>query len=68
MNKEPIHFWLYVLIVLCVLVGWIARGVIENREEKTLQGAMAWGYDEAQNVWNRIRVDEKGHVLCSKNE
>lgn len=27
---------------------------------------MAYGYVEKDNVWNRIRVDEKGFVMCSK--
>jgi hypothetical protein len=52
------------LILFCVFVGWVLRGIIEKGVN--LDKAMAWGYNDENNVWNRIRVDTKGYVMCHK--
>lgn len=62
-SKYP-YVMLVVLAALCVLIGWAARGV---SNDVGLGKAMAWGYSESNNVWNRIRVDEQGYVLCHKD-
>lgn len=41
--------------------GWIMKG------EGGLYKSMAWGFEEKSQLWNRIRVDEKGYVLCHKD-
>ena len=54
------------LIVLCVVLGWVVRGIMESNQP--LQKiAMGYGYEEKSNVWNRIRVDEQGYVMCHKD-
>lgn len=63
MGSRYPYFMLGMLIVLCVVVGWVARGVISD---VNIGKAMAWGFDDKTQLWNRIRVDAEGHVICSK--
>lgn len=47
--------------------GMVVERYVGNSVKPTqLIPTMAYGYFEKDNVWNRMRVDEKGHVLCSK--
>jgi len=68
-NREEVmgttwpYFWLGVLCVICLAIGWGARSL---SNEVQLSKAMAWGYEEKSNLWNRIRVDAHGFVFCSK--
>jgi len=55
-----------ILVILCLFIGWIGRGAVENNKKLELNTSMAWGFDEANQNWNRIRVDEKGYVICHK--
>jgi hypothetical protein len=57
------YFWLGILCVICIAIGWGARSLTD---EVKLSKAMAWGYEENSNLWNRIRVNEKGYVICAK--
>ena len=34
--------------------------------KKDIQPVSAYGLYEKDQVWNRIRVDEKGNVICHK--
>ena len=63
--KYP-YVMLGIFSILCIMIGWSVRGYVENTNP--LGKAMAWGYDEISNTWNRIRVDEKGYVMCHKEE
>ena len=52
-----------ITIFICVffggLIGYMSRGPGTTM-------ALAWGFQEDKDVWNRIRVDERGYVLCHK--
>lgn len=58
------------LFILGVYVGIVGVYMKEKMEHPT--GTItdnvtaSYGYYEKDNVWNRIRVDEHGHVLCHK--
>jgi hypothetical protein len=62
MGSRYPYFMLGCLIVLCLVIGWVVRGIVENQPKMVF----SMGYDEKMNLWNRIRVDAEGHVLCSK--
>ena len=65
-TKNP--YWLLViLVVVCIWIGWSARGIKDN-DSSMIYKSMAWGYDEVNNNWNRIQVDNKGYVICNKKE
>lgn len=55
----------FVILVICVffsgLIGYLMRGSSEQ-----LNKSMAWGFEEKKNVWNRIRVNESGFIICAK--
>lgn len=57
-------FMLCMLIVLCIIIGWTSRGIVKGNDT-IMSKSMAWGYDETDNMWNRIRVDKDGHVICN---
>ena len=60
------YVWLGGLIVYMFLVGYVVRGIVEKQ---TLQlPVMAYGFQEDKQVWNRIRVNEQGRVLCAKEQ
>ena len=56
------------VLILLVGVSFVLGMIIENivYKNKVLPSAMAYGLYEKDQVWNRIRVDEQGHVLCHK--
>ena len=48
-----------------IFIGKLMFGIYDN--EKTLTRMTgAYGFDEKSNMWNRIRVDENGNVICHK--
>lgn len=62
-----IILWIVIFIVYLSVgigVGYLIRGSSELMGKAV--PAMAWGYEEKNNVWNRIRVDEQGNVMCHK--
>ena len=61
----------YVLIFVGVLtvflVGYAVGATVNSIIKVGLErSAMSYGYYEKDNVWNRIRVDDSGRVLCTK--
>jgi len=52
-----------VVLIICMgiagMIGYALRDV-------PLYRAMAWGFEEKEQVWNRIRVDAQGYVMCHK--
>ena len=54
--------WIAILIVCFFVSGFF--GYLVKASSEPLGKAMAWGYEEKSNVWNRIRVDEQGFVMC----
>ena len=57
------------IMVICgILIAMFIGGLIGYmmREGSYYTHSMAWGYEEKSNVWNRIRVDEVGFVMCHK--
>jgi hypothetical protein len=61
MNNKSL---LIILVLVCILVGWLVRGIVENSKKLEMNKAMAWGFEEKSQLWNRIRVDEQGFVMC----
>lgn len=61
-------YWMIGFLVLaCIIVGWSIRGIVDKKPDyEVLKGSMAYGFQEDEEVWNRIRVDVKGNVICSK--
>lgn len=58
-----------IVFVIAGIVGTFSLGMIIGEilyKNKVLPSAMAYGLYEKDQVWNRIRVDENGHVLCHK--
>lgn len=53
------------IFLFIVLVSGIQLGKALEAKEP-LKPMMAYGLVEKDQVWNRIRVDELGHVLCHK--
>jgi len=51
-----------ITIVLAVYSTFITFALSKVKQPYV---AMAMGLDEEKNVWNRIRVDEKGRVMCA---
>ena len=65
MNNGIVALSLIVMLIFGVFIGKLAFGVYDN--EKTLTRMTgAYGFDEKSNMWNRIRVDENGNVICYK--
>ena len=52
------------LAAVCITIGWVGRELTVKKYE--LSPAMAYGVDESTQLWNRIRVNEQGHVFCVK--
>jgi hypothetical protein len=50
--------WSIAILVFIIRINSDMSKVIER-------GMFAYGYHEKEGVWNRIRVDEKGHVYCA---
>jgi len=42
--------------------------VYELFGEDIKEGIPALGYNENKRAWNRIQIDEKGHVICAEEE
>ena len=56
-----------IAVLFAVMVLGIQMGkLIAEREANELNPVMAYGFLEKDQIWNRIRVDEQGHVLCHK--
>jgi len=57
-----------VLIGLCaILFALVTYGIgFYEGLTKRPMAAFAMGYEESKGVWNRIRVDSEGRVLCSR--
>lgn len=53
-----------VLIVLTVCIIFTS-GIIIGSRYSPVHTAFALGYYEEKDVWNRIRVDEHGQVICT---
>lgn len=66
MEQNKKRYFLIVVALVCfgagVLVSSILHKLTSNR--LTTLGA-AYGYNEKYDVWNRIRVDFQGNVICS---
>lgn len=52
-------------LIITLLFGMLVGGYISNMTQ-AFKPMMAYGLDEKDNAWNRIRVDSKGHVICGK--
>jgi hypothetical protein len=56
------------LSFIMFIIGMGAGDYISKRTQvKVPEGMLAFGYNEENNVWNRIRVDEFGKVICRKD-
>jgi hypothetical protein len=56
-----------ILAVALMFVGYVGRAVQEQLGKSIIrERAMSYGFNEVNNVWNRIRVNEQGYVLCVK--
>lgn len=64
-DKYP-YVLLIVFASICIVIGWVSRGVSNNSNMQNLHTAMAWGFEEEKQVWNRIRVNSEGKVICAK--
>lgn len=61
------YVWLFLLVVTMYLVGFYMRGAVDKALTEELHtGVMSYGYEEKSQLWYRIRVDEKGNVMCHK--
>ena len=57
---------LAILLFVCMLFGWAIRGIVDS---KALQRpTMSYGYEEATQLWHRIRVNDRGQIVCAKEE
>jgi len=58
--------WKIVIVVIASIIFGVIGGYIMRGPSEPLNKAMAWGFEEKSNVWNRIRVNESGFVICAK--
>ena len=67
MIGKYLYLLLSVLCILCITVGWVARAVVENKIREDTKSELtierAWGFNESNQTWNRIRVKEVYNVL-----
>ena len=54
--------WIVLAVVLIFLAGYVGGSAAARAR---MPAAFAFGYNEAADNWNKIRVDEKGHVICA---
>lgn len=57
------------ILLLClfsVIVGYTMRSIQFSLDSHIRDKVMAYGFNETNNVWNRIRVNDQGHVVCVK--
>ena len=70
MNNELVALSLILMLIFGVFIGKLVFGVYDTENTLTRMTLTrmtgAYGFDEKSNMWNRIRVDEQGHVLCHK--
>lgn len=64
MKETMTIVWLIIFVIFVFIVGMVTGKALDTRERI----AMSYGLYEKDNVWNRIRVDDKGHVICSMEE
>lgn len=55
---------LIVLAVVCISIGWVGHGLKNKSTE--FKPMMAYGINETTQLWNRVRVDGEGKVVCSR--
>jgi len=58
-------------IIICgVLIAMFVGGFMGYlmRGQGNYTTSLSMGFDETKNVWNRIRVDEQGNVICHKEK
>lgn len=58
-NKVIIISGIIVAMFVGGLCGFFMRGEVGRT-------SFAYGFEEQKQVWNRIRVDEHGYVICHK--
>lgn len=74
MGTIKMKIYYYILgLILGLVIGCLLGGtyVLYRYDFKTLKPTKAsacLGLNEKENVWNRIRVDEKGYVICSQEK
>jgi hypothetical protein len=56
---------LFSVMLMSIVSMFFIVGIFTKISVFEQRGFFAYGYDEKQNVWNRIRVDEKGHIYCT---
>lgn len=54
--------------IACLVIGYAIKSVQVALDNRIQEKAMAYGFNEASNVWNRIRVNDKGQVVCVKEQ
>ncbi len=52
--------------LVTVWITWVFLEVAKPKLHPPLQPVAALGLNEEKQVWNRIRVDDLGHVICAK--
>lgn len=55
---------LIILAVVCISIGWVGHGLKNKSTE--FKPMMAYGINETTQLWNRVRVDGEGKVVCSR--
>lgn len=56
----------WIALTVAFLIGTLV-GTYGHKIVGSFMPMMAYGLDEKDNSWNRIRVNEKGQVLCVKD-
>lgn len=65
LQKGFLFGFLVVNIVFSITTILAVIGVYSKIERHSM-ASFAYGYEEKENVWHRIRVDAEGKVNCSK--
>lgn len=57
---------LVILAIVCISIGWVGHGLKNKTSE--FKPMMAYGINETTQLWNRVRVNDSGQVICAKEE
>ena len=55
---------LVILALICISIGWVGHGLKNKSAE--FKPMKAYGMNETTQLWNRVRVDGEGKVVCSR--
>ncbi len=66
MNRGQLAVIVFAVITTMFATAMVMTYALKSTPPQGLQPVAAFGLNDEKQVWNRIRVDDLGHVICAK--